>query len=46
MKVYLGYQCYYDYCDIWESVAKVFDDELKAIDDDVVIIPHFYLICF
>jgi hypothetical protein len=33
MKVYLGYECYYDYdyCEIWRSVIKVFDDEVKAL---------------
>lgn len=31
MKVYLGYECYYDYCEIWKSVTKVFDDETKAL---------------
>jgi hypothetical protein len=31
MKVYYGYECYYDYCDVWETVNKVFDDEAKAL---------------
>lgn len=31
MKVYVGYQCYYDHCDVWRTVAKVFDDEAKAL---------------
>lgn len=31
MKVYLGYECYYDYCEVWQSVVKVFDDEVKAL---------------
>jgi hypothetical protein len=31
MKVYLGYECYYNYCDVFESVVKVFDDEVKAL---------------
>lgn len=31
MKVYLGYECHYNGCDIFESVAKVFDDESKAL---------------
>ena len=30
MKVYIGYQCYYDYCDVWRHAEKVFDDEVKA----------------
>lgn len=31
MKVWIGYDCYYNYCDIFTSVAKVFDDEVKAL---------------
>jgi hypothetical protein len=31
MKVYIGYECYYDYCDVWRSAPKVFDDEVKAL---------------
>jgi effector-binding domain-containing protein len=31
MKVYIGYECYYDKGDIWKTVAKVFDDEVKAL---------------
>jgi hypothetical protein len=31
MKVYIGYKCYYDYCEIWKSVHRVFDDEIKAL---------------
>lgn len=31
MKVYLGKECYYDYCNVWETVEKVFDDEVKAL---------------
>jgi len=31
MKVYIGYECYYDYCDVWKSVQKVFDDEIRAL---------------
>ena len=31
MKVYIGYQCYYDGCDVFRSVKKVFDDEVKAL---------------
>lgn len=30
MKVYLGYQCYYNGCDVFNSVTKVFDSEEKA----------------
>ena len=31
MKVYLGYECHSDYCDIWKHVVVVFDDEVKAL---------------
>lgn len=31
MKVYLGYDCYYNYCDEWKTVVKVFDCEVKAL---------------
>ena len=31
MKVYIGYQCYYDYCNVWETAVKVFDDAVKAL---------------
>lgn len=31
MKVYLGYECYYNYADIWKQVVVVFDDEVKAL---------------
>ena len=31
MKVYIGYECYYDLCNEWKSVHKVFDDEVKAL---------------
>ncbi len=31
MKVYLGYECHYNGCDVFESVVKVFDDEIKAL---------------
>lgn len=31
MKVYLGKECYDDRCDIWKTVVKVFDDEVKAL---------------
>lgn len=31
MKVYLGFECYYDYCNEWRHVVKVFDDEVKAL---------------
>lgn len=32
MKVWIGYKCYYDYCDVHRSVVKVFGDELKAME--------------
>lgn len=31
MKVYIGYECYYNGCDVWKHVDKVFDDEVKAL---------------
>jgi hypothetical protein len=31
MKVWIGYQCYYDYCNEWRDAVKVFDDEVKAL---------------
>jgi hypothetical protein len=31
MKVYLGKVCYYNGCDIWKTVERVFDDETKAL---------------
>ena len=31
MQVWIGYECYYDYCDVWHTVVKVFDDEVKAL---------------
>lgn len=31
MKVYIGYECNYDYCTTWREVVKVFDDEVKAL---------------
>jgi hypothetical protein len=31
MKVYLGYQCYYNGCDEFANVVKVFDCEVKAL---------------
>lgn len=31
MKVYIGYECYYDYCNEWRTAVKVFDDEVKAL---------------
>jgi hypothetical protein len=30
MKVYLGIECYYDLCDVQETVVKVFADETDA----------------
>lgn len=30
-KVYIGYECYYDYCNVMRYVVKVFDDEVKAL---------------
>ena len=31
MKVYLCYDCYYNYCDVFKTVIKIFDDEVKAL---------------
>jgi hypothetical protein len=31
MKVWIGYHCTHDLCDTWETVEKVFDDEVKAL---------------
>ena len=31
MKVFLGYECYYNGCDVWREVVRVFDDEAKAL---------------
>lgn len=31
MKVWIGYYCYHNLCDTWETVEKVFDDEVKAL---------------
>lgn len=31
MKVWLGIYCSYNLCDVWETVEKVFDDEVKAL---------------
>jgi hypothetical protein len=31
MYVYIGFEVYYDYCNQYETVAKVFDDEVKAL---------------
>ena len=30
MYVYICYQCYYDYCDQWDTVIKIVDTEEKA----------------
>ena len=31
MQVWIGYECYYNYCDEFRHAAKVFDDEVKAL---------------
>jgi hypothetical protein len=31
MIVYIGYTCYYDYCNIFKEVWKVFADEVEAL---------------
>lgn len=30
-KVYLGYESYYNFCDVFETVVIVFDCEVKAL---------------
>ena len=29
--VFICYNCWYDYCDVFKDVEKVFDDEVKAL---------------
>lgn len=29
--VFIGYECYYNFCDVFRNVEKVFDDEVKAL---------------
>ena len=31
MKVYIGYEYYYNYCDEFRNAVKVFDCEVKAL---------------
>lgn len=31
MKVYIGYECDYDYANTYQIAVKVFDDEAKAL---------------
>lgn len=31
MKIWIGYYCTYNLCDVWKNVEKVFDDEVKAL---------------
>ena len=31
MKVYVGYNCYNNHCDIFKDPVRVFDDEAKAL---------------
>lgn len=31
MKVYICYECYYNYCDVFRTIVKVVDDEAKAL---------------
>lgn len=31
MKIWVGYYCEYNLCDMWKTVEKVFDDEVKAL---------------
>ena len=32
MKVFLCYECYYNYCDEFRSLAKIVDSEEKALE--------------
>lgn len=31
MKVYLCYDNYYDFCDVWPSLQKIVSDEIEAM---------------
>lgn len=31
MKVYIGFECHYNLCDVFTTAVKVFDDEVKAL---------------
>lgn len=31
MQVFIGYECDYNFGDVFKSVIKVFDDEVKAL---------------
>ena len=31
MTVFLGYECYYNHCDVYETVTNAFDCEVKAL---------------
>ena len=31
MTIYLCYECYYDFCDVWRVATKAVDDEVKAL---------------
>jgi len=31
MKVWVGYYCSHNFCDVWKVAEKVFDDEVKAL---------------
>lgn len=32
MKVFVCYEKYYDYCNVWETLVHIFADELDAMD--------------
>ncbi len=36
MKVYLLYENYYDYCDLWPTLLGIYDSEEKAITAQIV----------
>lgn len=31
MRVYICYECYYNSCDVFKTLTRVFDDEVKAL---------------
>jgi len=39
MKVYCCYEHYYDNCEVWDNLVRIFDSESKALDWKNEIIP-------
>ena len=37
MKVYILYDLYYDYCNVWDCIVNVYDSEEKAIMAQVLL---------